>query len=537
MTITEEDAKTAVSVEDPPPPSSATTQVEDVNTDADTIKEAPAPTPESKSKSATFSTSTESTTASTESTTSTTTTCPNSNWSKDKLMGKSVSFKGLSAGSSAADSAAGITDTDTDTNNNSQKKRLSLSKRRSATTMPAPKDEEIDPALWGRPGHLSESDADTYLKFKEVVDMRGGDFKDTVYCFGEEEGEVYALCRWCRARKFVYDDIMMMVEEATKCRAVAKKADFYPDPKSALGCDTAVYAAQYPQVYSGFAKNGSPMYFSKVGLLNIEAIECVTTVSSIVKYHWYVMMRDFATRLHAHKEADPQFQKFECVCVMDLANLTMAQLGSKSLAIIKEQSAIDSLCFPETLNKMYIVNSPLFFSATWGIIKGWLDPRTASKVEVISSRKTWEKALLEYADVDQLPSDYGGTGPNTKDTMEMETFTGNLKRIHTEVLYVRGHSHITYDIVANEELEVAIFTRSTAGAKWTISEAKNKHGTTWISDVETKHVGDDLELPPTHVKLTQANIKGPASIKLNAKSLGSRWSSEKFLVVINVFNP
>lgn len=464
--------------------------------------------------------------------------CPHSNWSKDKLTGKSVSFKGLPAGS--VDTSVDIVDATTAAASpGGNGRRMSLTKRRSnkSMTMAAPADEGIDPQLWGRPGHLSDTEADTYLAFKDVVDMRGGDFKNTVYCFGEEEGEVYALCRWCRARKYVFEDIMMMVEEATKCRSDAMIADFYPDPKSALGCDTALYSAQYPQVYSGFAKNGSPLYFSKVGCLDVEAIECITTVSSIVEYHWHVMMHDFADRLRTHKKDDPRFNKFECVCVMDLANLTIAQLNSKSLAIVKEQSAIDSLCFPETLNKMYIINSPRFFSATWGIIKGWLDPRTASKVEVISNRKTWEKALLEYADADQLPSDYGGTGPNTQDTIEKETFTGKLKRMHSEVLYVRGSGSITYDIIPDEELEVSIYTRSTAGAKWTISDAKNKNGTTWVGDVETKHVGDDLELPSSHFKLTKANIKGPVSIKIKAESFGGRWTSEKFLVVVSVFNP
>merc|ERR1712029_1154349 len=101
-----------------------------------------------------------------------------------------------------------------------------------------------------------------------------------------------------------------------------------------------------------------------------------------------------------------------------------SQVNSKSLAIVKEQSAVDSLCFPETMNKMYIINAPRFFSATWGLIKGWLDARTANKVEVISNRKQWEKALLEYVDAQQLPSDYGGTGPYTQDTIEKESFTG-----------------------------------------------------------------------------------------------------------------
>jgi hypothetical protein len=275
------------------------------------------------------------------------------------------------------------------------------------------------------------------MKFKAEIEKRGGDFKDTIYCFGLEEGEVWALCRWLRARKYVYDDVIAMVEEATKTRAVAKTKDFYPDPKEALGCDMSVYFAQFPQLYSGFAKNGAPLFISKPGVLNVDAVECITTISSIVKFHWYVMMHDFADRLRAQKKVDPSFKRFECVCVLDLANLTLGQLSQRSLAIIKEQSAIDSVCFPETMNKMYIINGPRFFGATWSLIKGWLDPRTANKIEVISSRKQWEKALLDYVDIEQLPSDYGGKGPNTQDTIEKEAFTGKLKHMHTEVLYLR----------------------------------------------------------------------------------------------------
>ena len=275
------------------------------------------------------------------------------------------------------------------------------------------------------------------FKFKEEVEGRGGDFKATVYCFGEEEGEVWALTRWLRARKYVFEDVMTMVQEATKCRADAKSAGFYPEPKEALGCDMSVYFAQYPQLYSGFAKNGCPLFISKPGVLNVDAVECVTTLTGIVKFHWYIMMHDFGGRLRQQKKDDAHFKKFECVCVLDLAHLTMAQLSQRSLAIIKEQSAIDSLCFPETMNKMYIINGPRFFGATWNIIKGWLDARTANKIEVISSRKQWEKALLDYVDADDLPSDYGGKGPDTQATLDKDNFTGKLKRMHTEVIYLR----------------------------------------------------------------------------------------------------
>lgn len=442
-----------------------------------------------------------------------------SNWSKEQLTGKSVAFvEGLPEEMASRLSIS------------SAPKRKSVSK--------APKDEGIDPALWGRPGHLTDAKADTYLQFKKVIDLPSGDFRDTIFCFGEEEGEVYALCRWLRARKFVYDDVMVMVKEATKCEAEAKKALFYADPAAALGCPQAFYNRQYPQVYSGIAKNGMPVFYSKVGLIDIDAIECITTITNIVKYYWYVMIHDFANRLRNQKKSNPEFNRFECVCVVDLANLSMGQLNSRTLSLIKEQSAIDSLCFPETLNKMYLINSPRFFSATWTIIKGWLDPRTASKVEVISNRKVWEKSLLDYIDADQLPADYGGKGPITQDSMDKEGFTGKLKSLNSEVLYVRTSASTKCEVQAGEELEINVYTRSTIGAKFNVFDANNKAGTNWATDVPVKHIGEDPEKMPSSLTLTKQNIKGPASVEVKAKSMGGRFAgSANYLVVFSVMNP
>jgi len=249
-----------------------------------------------------------------------------------------------------------------------------------------------------------------------------------------------------------------------------------------------------------------------------------------------VQVHDFGSRLRKTKEKDPNFKQFEFFCILDLANLTVGQLTSNTLALTKEQSVVDSLCFPETLNKMFIINSPRFFSATWTIIKGWLDPRTASKIEVLSSRKTWEKKLLEYIDVDQLASDYGGTGPVTKETMEKEGFTGSLKRLHTQVLSVRSSDSVTFDIFPGEELEISAHTRSMTGAKFTVSDATFKAGTIFASEVPIVHHSAEATVLPSSVVLTKTKIKGPASIKVKAETMGSRFvaTSSNYLVVFSV---
>lgn len=88
------------------------------------------------------------------------------------------------------------------------------------------------------------------------------------------------------------------------------------------------------------------------------------------------------------------------------------------------------------MSKMLIVNAPTFFGVTWRLIRGWLDPRTANKIEVISSRAAVEKRLLELVDSEKLPSDYGGTGPDTNDIL-MENYEGEADKLDTRMLYLR----------------------------------------------------------------------------------------------------
>lgn len=88
------------------------------------------------------------------------------------------------------------------------------------------------------------------------------------------------------------------------------------------------------------------------------------------------------------------------------------------------------------MSRMFIINCPRFFSASWRLIKGWLDPRTASKIDVISNKDQARKKLLELIDEEQLPSDYGGKGPDTKETLRND-IAGDANKLHMEMLYLR----------------------------------------------------------------------------------------------------
>jgi len=228
-----------------------------------------------------------------------------------------------------------------------------------------------------------------------------------------------------------------MVTEATECRKDPREHDYYPDGAAALGADPSIFLALYPQLYTGFSKTGCPVFYSKPGVINIDGIECITNIDGIIKFHWHVMQHDYKRRLLKFKEENPNFHRFECVSVLDLSGLSVSQLGSRTLDIIKKQAFIDSLCFPETMNKMIIVNAPRFFSATWSIIKGFVDIRTANKIHLFSSSSAAKQCLLDIIDEDNLPSDYGGKATSTQILFDNEAATGGRKRLVVEVMYVR----------------------------------------------------------------------------------------------------
>jgi hypothetical protein len=199
---------------------------------------------------------------------------------------------------------------------------------------------------WGYPGHLSEDEYEVYIKFHNEVSQRSDDYQKTILCFGTEESEEYALCRWLRARKFDLSKASKMVEDAMKFRAEAAKEDFFPNGCKALGVEKSIYYAMYPEVLVGYTKNGFPFYVTKAADTAVNMLNCITTPKGITNFHWHSMMHVLGDKLRRRASSDPSFKRFEVVIVLDLEGITVAT-AMEALPILKGFIAIDQLCFPE----------------------------------------------------------------------------------------------------------------------------------------------------------------------------------------------
>jgi len=67
---------------------------------------------------------------------------------------------------------------------------------------------------------------------------------------------------------------------------------------------------------------------------------------------------------------------------------------------------------PQLVDCIILCNAPALFTAMWNAIRSWLDPVTASKVQIYGASKAekakWQAALRAMVDPADLPKEYGG---------------------------------------------------------------------------------------------------------------------------------
>ena len=66
----------------------------------------------------------------------------------------------------------------------------------------------------------------------------------------------------------------------------------------------------------------------------------------------------------------------------DMKGMSRSLVNNDCLDMIKTGNQIMT-SFPETLHCLMIINVPGWFGVVWSVVKKLIDPRTASKIEVV----------------------------------------------------------------------------------------------------------------------------------------------------------
>jgi len=97
---------------------------------------------------------------------------------------------------------------------------------------------------------------------------------------------------------------------------------------------------------------------------------------------------------------------YKMVSVLDLDGVGMGHLGGSFTGPARSTVDIDQWFYPESVHKLYIINTPWVFRAIWAIVKPWLHPITVSKIQICSSDFLSEMTK-DGIQKDQLPDFLG----------------------------------------------------------------------------------------------------------------------------------
>ncbi|GAP86820.1 putative CRAL TRIO domain protein [Rosellinia necatrix] len=103
---------------------------------------------------------------------------------------------------------------------------------------------------------------------------------------------------------------------------------------------------------------------------------------------------------------DPSKPVSNAVYLVDITYISLRQAwGVRRYA--QSITGLLATCYPEVVDKIYVLNAPPYFSKIWAFIKSWIDPNTAKKLVIVPPEDVLT-TLSETIDVECIPERYGG---------------------------------------------------------------------------------------------------------------------------------
>ena len=183
-----------------------------------------------------------------------------------------------------------------------------------------------------------------------------------------------------------------------------------------------IYRELLPHSNCGYDVKGRPCYFEKTGLISCRFRDVINKegMSSDRLVERHVQQQEMMMRRIEHASAESSEGISKQVVVFDLKNLSFA-LDFEAIDVFKRTIQIDQDFYPERLQYFFMLNSPIFFSAIWAIIKPFVDPVTVDKFKILGS--DFEETLFEFIDPSVVPKELGGSN----ESFQWE-FPGNLPK-------------------------------------------------------------------------------------------------------------
>jgi len=209
------------------------------------------------------------------------------------------------------------------------------------------------------------------------------------------------LLRFCRARKFDYPKTKEMLLNFEQWRVefgveeLIKNFDFK---------EKAQVNQYYPQYYHKTDKDGRPVYIEQLGKIDVNALYKITTSERLLQRLVYEYEKSLSSRVKVCAAVSGHPVDTFCT-ILDLNGVGISQFY-KVKDFVGSAAGIGQDRYPETMGKFYIINAPWAFTAVWSVIKGWLDPVTVAKIQILGG--SYKDELIKQIPIENLPKEFGG---------------------------------------------------------------------------------------------------------------------------------
>ncbi|KAK7417591.1 hypothetical protein QQZ08_011572 [Neonectria magnoliae] len=265
--------------------------------------------------------------------------------------------------------------------------------------------------------HLSPQEEDAFARFKALLEEKGLLKRGPPASHDDP-----LLLRYLRARRWVVEDAYQQFKETEEWRVANDIEVLY----NTIELDAYEQSRRlYPQWTGRRDRRGIPLYVFEIRTLDSKSVheyEKVGASSTFSKAKSDGKTPSGLLRLFALYEnltrfnmpfctqlADREFPEVPITMstnIVDVSGVGLKQFWNLK-AHMQVASQLATAHYPETLDRIFIIGAPVFFSTVWGWVKRWFDPITVSKIFILGSHEV--KPVLEsFIDPRNIPKKYGG---------------------------------------------------------------------------------------------------------------------------------
>ena len=166
----------------------------------------------------------------------------------------------------------------------------------------------------------------------------------------------------------------------------------------------------WPFYSCGVDKHGHVLFVERLGELHRAKLQD----ANVFNLEEIMLFRAQAHEAMQHRQLQESQERgqmlYKHVSVIDLQGVPLTNIN-QLVGIIKPVLKLAETQYPNTLYKMFITNSPFIFRSVWALIRGWIDPETALKINIQAGPQNSLEAF-EAAGIgrEAVPDWIGGTG-------------------------------------------------------------------------------------------------------------------------------